>query len=408
VVERRVETRQIVQKPSANWHGKAVLIAKPGGPDTGVGRYVQMLHSGLRQAGVDAVRVAPALPPLLDAGYSLFRRLGMDLPAFLTNYPIWAIYPQADVYHLTSQNLASLLLFRRPAGKVVVTVHDIIPYMLRNDPQLSTYRTVADRLFDRLAMAGLKRADHLIAVSRYTRQCVVEHLGIAPEKIAVVRLGIDHERFRPLPVPATIRERYGLPEGRRYLIYVGSEDPRKNLIALVRALAQIRRELPDVQLIKVGRARHDRERQRLLELATRLGVRTAIHLLEDVPEDDLPLLYNVADVCVMPSLYEGFGFPLLEAMACGTPVVCANGASLPEIGGTGGLLFQHGPAAVENLASALLQVLTHRNLSLAMRAQGQDHAAAFNWSDTTYKTLTVYLGEAVNRKAQMHNTTIGP
>jgi glycosyltransferase involved in cell wall biosynthesis len=237
-------------------------------------------------------------------------------------------------------------------------------------------------------MAGLRRADHLIAVSQYTRQCVVEHLGIAPEKIAVVHNGIDHGRFRPLPVPAAIRERYGLPEGRRYLIYVGSEDPRKNLVTLVRALAQLRHELPDVELIKVGQSNFTRERQRLIELATQLGVRTAIHFLEDVPEDDLSLLYNFADVSVMPSLYEGFGFPVLEAMACGTPVVYAHAGSLPEIAGKAGA--QVFPCDVHTLAGTLLALLKSRDKQLLLRRTGRGQAARFTWTATIQSTAAVY------------------
>jgi glycosyltransferase involved in cell wall biosynthesis len=372
---------------SALWHGRVALIAEPSGPNTGIGRYVQMLHTGVREAGVDAVRVAPTLPPLPSISYRLLRLLGRDLQAFLRNYPLWSTYPKADIYHLTSQALALLLLFRRPKGKVVVTIHDIFPYMLRNDPQLrSPYAT--DHVFPRLAMAGLKRADHLIAVSHYAKQCVVEHLGIAPEKIAVVYNGIDHERFRPLPVLPAIRESYGLPQGRRYLIYVGSEDPRKNLVTLVRALAQLRRELPDVELIKVGRSHFDRERQRLTELVTQLGVRTFIHFLEDVPEDDLPLLYNLADLCVMPSLYEGFGFPVLEAMACGTPVVYANAGSLPEIAGNAGV--QVSPCDVDTLASTLVALLKSRDNQWLLRHTGQDQAGRFTWTATIQSTAAVY------------------
>src|SRR5205823_1986824 len=202
---------------SAVWQGRVALIAGPSGPHTGIGRYVQMLHVGLRKAGVDAVRVAPTLPSLPNVTYRLFRLLGRDLRKFLTNYPLWLKYPKADTYHVTEQALASLLLFGRPKGRVVVTIHDIFPYMVRNDPQVgSPYGP--EHLSYRLPMAGLKRADHLIAVSAYTKQCIVEHLGIAPEKIAVVYNGIDHGRFRPLPVPAALRQRYRLPEGRRYMI----------------------------------------------------------------------------------------------------------------------------------------------------------------------------------------------
>src|SRR5262245_54893091 len=133
-------------------------------------------------------------------------------------------------------------------------------------------------------MAGLRRANHLIVDSHYTRQCVVKYLGIDTKKISVAHLGIAHKRFQPAPVPPEIRDKYGLPEGRRYLIYVGSEDPRKNLPTLLGALAILREALPDVDLIKVGRAHFERERQRLLDLAAQLSAGTAIHWLNDVPD----------------------------------------------------------------------------------------------------------------------------
>lgn len=215
---------------------RIALVAKPVNPNTGVGRYVHTLLAELAELDSQPLVVSPTIPPLPGAVYAGLRRLGIDLGAFLANYPVWASYPEAEAYHFTSQNLATLLLFRRPPGKAIVTVHDILPYMLRDNTTLSTYRTLADRIFDRLAMFALKRADLLVADSEYTKRCLIEQLGIAPEKIEVALLAVDHERFRPLAVPESIRLRYGLPEGRRYLIYVGSEDPRKNVPTLVKSL----------------------------------------------------------------------------------------------------------------------------------------------------------------------------
>jgi glycosyltransferase involved in cell wall biosynthesis len=370
------------------WQGRAALIAKPGGAHTGVGRYVQMLHQGLSAQGAVVERIAPTVPPLPNIAYNAIRKLGPDLRSFFLNYPLAAKYPTADVYHLTSQNLASLVLFRRPPGRLIVTVHDIIPFMVRHNPQLSSYRSAADRLFDRLAMAGLKRADGLIADSEATRRSLIELLGIAPEKIAVVHLGIDHSRFRPLAVPDSLLKRYELPPDRRYLIYVGSEDPRKNLPTLLTALATIRREAPDVALIKVGRAHFEHERRRLLDLAAELKIHTALHFLDDVQEDDLPLLYNLAAVCVMPSRYEGFGFPVLEAMACGTPVVCARASSLPEIAGNAAILFD--PNDPNALAQAVIELLRDEPTRQRLIAEGYRQAAKFTWQHTVAETSASY------------------
>jgi glycosyltransferase involved in cell wall biosynthesis len=191
-------------------------------------------------------------------------------------------------------------------------------------------------------------------------------------------------------VPPAIRERYALPEGPRYLIYVGSEDPRKNLPALVRTLAEVRRNLPDVELIKVGRPHFAHERCRLVELADQLGVHTAIHFLDDVPEDDLPALYNLAGVCVIPSLYEGFGLPVLEAMACGTPVVCADATSLPEVVGDAGLLVDCTGDSVADLVTAVQAVLTDPALRQELAAKGRVQAARFRWTETASEVARLY------------------
>ena len=372
------------------------LIARPE-LDTGIGRYVQMLDHGLREAGVEAMMAAPTLPRFPDASYRALRLVGRDLDAFLRNYPLWSAYPDAEVYHLTGQTLASLLLLRRPKGGVVVTVHDLFPYMLRNG-QRGRALYGSDRAYYRLVIAGLKRADHLLANSEYTKQCLTDVVKIPPEKITVAYPGLDHELFRPRPVPVRIRERYGLAEGRRYLIYVGSEDPRKNLVTLVRGLADIRRAFPDVELIKVGRSHCVPERRRLLDIAIQLGVRDAIHFLELVPDMDLPFLYSLADVYVTPSV-EGFGFPVLEAMACGTPVVCAKIGSSPEI--VDEAAVQVSPGDSSALGAAVIALLEDGERRSLLRQAGHDRAATFTWAKTIRRTTDVY-GELMPPRFAAH------
>jgi glycosyltransferase involved in cell wall biosynthesis len=367
-----------------------VVIAKPGGLNTGVGRYVHMLMSELCLRGYNSLRIPPSVPPLPSLAYTGLAKLRIDARSFLSNYPIWADYPKSGTYHLSSQNLATLLMFRPPKGKTIVTVHDIIPFMLRNVRDLNPYGGRVDRWFDRLAMEGLKRADRLIADSHYTKRCLIEHLGLPETLIDVVHLGIDHLRFRPQAVSREIRGRYGLAADRRYLIYVGSEDPRKNLEAQLNALALVRQEHDDVEFIKVGAAHFKDERARLLQLVEKLGIRSAVHFLDDVPEQDLPLLYCLADVCVMTSLYEGFGFPVLEAMACGTPVVCSNGASLPELAGTSALLFDPLRDGSAGLAYQISRLLRDQNLQRELRSQGRKQAAKFTWSSTAERTIEIY------------------
>jgi hypothetical protein len=136
------------------------------------------LCAALETLGHEVLVVHPTIP-LPGVLVRLVRRLlGWDLATFFNNYPLWARYPRADVYHLTSQNLATLMLFRPPPGPAVITVHDVIPWLLREDPELRAYDHRPAEWFDRLALVGLRRADELIAVSRYT-QASLRHPDVA-------------------------------------------------------------------------------------------------------------------------------------------------------------------------------------------------------------------------------------
>lgn len=166
------------------------LVTKPGHTDSGVGRYAQELAEALRRDGHTVTCVAPAVP-LPRAVVDMLRRLlGWDLVEFFYNYPVWAVYPKADIYHIASQNLATLMLFRRPPGPTLITVHDLFPHMMRHDPILSGLRHPVDRIMNRLAMWGLSRAHGLVTVSTYARDCLGEQLTFEPAIVAVTLEGV--------------------------------------------------------------------------------------------------------------------------------------------------------------------------------------------------------------------------
>lgn len=169
---------------------RIALIAKPGHEDTGVGRYVIQLRAELVALGHEVIVVHPTVPLPEAVVWAVQQLLGWDLAEFFANYPIWAGYPRADLYHVTSQNLATLLLLRRPPGITVVTVHDIIPWLLRDDPALRIYDHRVAEWFDRLALVGLRRADGLLADSEFTRESL-RGVGVAVEDMAVVTLGVE-------------------------------------------------------------------------------------------------------------------------------------------------------------------------------------------------------------------------
>jgi hypothetical protein len=169
---------------------RVALIAKPGHADTGVGRYTAQLRAALEALGHEVTLVHPTAPLPGIVTRAVQRLLGWDLAAFFNNYPVWARYPQADLYHVASQNLATLLLWRRPPGKTVVTVHDVIPWLTRHDPQLRVYNHAIDEWFDRLALAGLRRADRLMADSAFTRESL-QRAGLAVGDAIVVELAVE-------------------------------------------------------------------------------------------------------------------------------------------------------------------------------------------------------------------------
>lgn len=361
------------------------LIAKPDQRMTGLWRYTETVMRHLTRQGVD-VRLGFATPPIPKQVAQLGRWLGWDLVTFLQSYPVWGRFGPADLYHLTSESLATLLMFQK-IRPCVVTVHALLSYLLRDDPELSIYNHLFDRWFDALAVRGLHRAQAIIAVSEYVRTALIEQVGIAGERIYVVPEAVDHAFFKPQEVSDDFREKHGLYKDRRYVLYVGSEQPRKNFLTLLRAFARLRRRISDVCLLKVGQPEVNRERDRALRLIRQLGIEGDVIFCGHVGQD-LPAFYNVAHLFVFPSRYEGFGFPPLEAMACGTPVVCSNTTSLPEVVGDAALLFD--PLDEDKLVELMECMLSSDELREEYAHRGIERARRFHWDVVAQRTVEVY------------------
>jgi len=388
---------------------RVCLVARQEPGTTGTSRYVDYLARDLRHHGVSVVFAGTQPGGGVARALTLARRAGMDVNTFLAQYPVALRWPKADIYHLTVQTYASVLLFSPPPGPVAVTVHDIIPYLTRHDRNLKAYGHPLHYVFDWLAMQGLRRAQHsgmILADSTWTKRTLIDALGLDKERIIVVPLGVDAERFHPGPVPDAFRDRYGLPVENEYFLYVGSEDPRKNLALLLHAFARVARTAPHVRLIKAGAAHHASERKHLERLAEDLGVRLMVRFLDHVAEEDLPLLYRTAAVCVLPSSYEGFGLPVLEAMACGTAVVCTAAASLPEVAGDAAQLTPlNNPEA---LADALLHLLHDPARRIEQTQRGLARAAQLTWQRTAASTFDQYQTIARGGLAQRSQPRYSP
>jgi glycosyltransferase involved in cell wall biosynthesis len=230
-----------------------------------------------------------------------------------------------------------------------------------------------------------RRADAIITVSESSKRDIVAHYRLNPAKVTVV-----YEAPAPEFVPASqsaveaARQRYGLPE--RFLIHVGTIEPRKNLMRLVEALQQLRDSGLIIPLLVVGGKGWLYEGFfRRLEA---LEVRDAVRFPGYVPSADLPILYSAATLAVTPSVYEGFGLPVLEAMACGTPVISSHSSSLPELGGQAACYFD--PYDVEEMASTIRAVWTDSEQRAEMREKGLAQAAKFSWARAAEETLAIY------------------
>jgi glycosyltransferase involved in cell wall biosynthesis len=263
----------------------------------------------------------------------------------------------------------------------VVTLHDLTYFLF---PHL---HTLPKRYFFRLfILLSARRADALLADSESTRQDAIRLAGADPARIHTALLGVTPE-FRPIANRAhleAVRRKYRLPE--RYVLFVGLQEPRKNLPALLGAFGSIAGRIPGHTLVIAGR--QGWQMNQLNRQLGRLRLGERVHFTGYVDQDDLPGVYNLADVFVYPSLYEGFGLPVLEGMACGTPVITTNVSSMPEITGEAGVLVP--PGDERALAEALLGLLNDPARREALARQGVQRAAGFTWQRTAQQTLAVY------------------
>ena len=280
----------------------------------------------------------------------------------------------AAVYHAT-EHLLPYLDF-----PTVLTVHDLI---FQRYPE---HHTWANRSFLKLAMPlFVRRAAAVIAVSRHTQRDLVEQYRLPEQKVHVVYEGIG-AAFRPASASEQQRARMQYSPDRPYLLMVGTLEPRKNHAAAMRALAALGQAGYPHRLLIAGGAGWMFDAVRQLADQLRLGDRVAF--LGYVPQEDLPALYSAADCFLAPSLYEGFGFPVLEAMACGVPVVCSDASSLPEIAGNAALIVP--PDDIPGLVNAIRILLDQPQAAARLRELGIARAAMFRWETCAAETVAVY------------------
>ncbi len=340
---------------------------------TGIGVYTHNLVRGLRS--VDTANEYILYGDSRPRNLKTLERIAREN----TYIPARSFWDRLDLLHIPGY---SVPLFSK--GTLVVTVHDLIGMIYPENLAL-----MSRFYWGTWLPMVVGRADKIIADSYNTKRDIIKLLGIPEAKIRVIHLAAD-PKFRPVRDPLAlhqVKRRFNL--AKPFVLYVGTIEPRKNLIRVMEAWSQVRRrtKIP-YQLVITGFqawAYHE-----VSDLARRLEIKRDVVFTGYVRDEELPLLYNACDLFIFPSLYEGFGMPVLEAMACGVPVLTSNTSSIPEVAGEDAVSVD--PTDVDKMALAIQQILEDAALRERLRQAGPKRAAQFSWEKTARQTLEIYEG----------------
>ncbi|GAC1385552.1 MAG: glycosyltransferase family 1 protein [Herpetosiphon sp.] len=359
---------------------------------TGIGRYA-----------VELLRALAALPDQLELVlltteredrlglWDIFEHHALPgcrlLPALMTVGNIMLAHAahryRLDVVH-DPNGIAPFLAPRGPTRRIV-TIHDAVAYVYP-----ATHNRLDNWRYHAMLPWAVQRADMVLTDSQHSLRDLKRYLNVPDRSIRYIHCGIDG-RFAPVPETserANILSQYGIAQP--YLFYVGGINGRKNIARLFEAYAEVRKHHPQLMLVIGGKRQW--QTSEIDTTLYRLDLQHHIHFTGYVDDAHLPALYSGAEAFVFPSLYEGFGFPPLEAMACGTPVITSTASSLPEVVGDAALLID--PYDVGALIAAIEQVVTDPTLRTELRERGLKRVSTFTWAHTAQKTLAAYIGAA--------------
>jgi len=278
-----------------------------------------------------------------------------------------------DVYHETG----AFPLLENTDIPTVMTIYDLSLVKFKHCHPVDRVR-----LFERHFYKRIDVVDHFITISEFVRQEIIETFHVPPEKVTAIPLAVENYFMRkPEEEVSYFKHEKGLPD--RYILTVGTHEPRKNIATLIRAMAHTKEKYTLVSTGWSGWLNSEFQQE-----VRKLKMEKRIILLGHIPDEELVLLYNGASLMVYPSLYEGFGLPILEAMACGCPVICSNTSSMPEVAGGAAILIS--PENEIDIAEAIDKIMMNKKLSQQLTESGYKRAKEFNWKTTAQQTLSIF------------------
>ncbi len=269
----------------------------------------------------------------------------------------------------------------------IITVHDLTPIIFPKE-----HKSGKSLIYKLFFPRTLKSADKIIAVSYSTKQDLIKYFKIADNKIKVIHLASD-EKFHPLDSEIVNKFKKNHNINFPFILYVGTLEPRKNIPTLIEAFYNLRKYNLPHKLVITGKKGW--KYKLIFETIEKLNLQNNVIFTGYLPDEDLPALYNAADLFVYPSIYEGFGLPPLEAMSCGCRVITSNTSSLPEVVGDAGIMID--PYDTDALTSSIYEVLTNNELRADMVKKGLERAKMFSWEKTAEETLEIYKDVCNNK-----------
>lgn len=320
------------------------------------------------EANKDECRVMP---------YGVYRRIWHYLPISY-NY---LFKQQGDIYQFFDY-----IVPPRVKGKVVTTIHDMTYELYPETMQKATLERIKKDI-----NYSVERADKVITISESTKRDMISILKIPEQKIEIISPGVDFEKFNKPYTPLQmqyVRERYQLPEN--YILYMGTLEPRKNIESIIEAFALMKKEsdsrVQEVKLVLAGKKGWLYES--IFNKVRQLGIESEVVFTDFIEEEHKPILYQLAKAFVFPSIYEGFGIPVLEAMAASVPVITSNVSSLPEVAGDAALLVS--PKDKEKIAESMYTLITDEDSREQLRVRGLKQAQKFSWKASAEKLYDIY------------------